>query len=145
MRRKLTGEPFRAFVLLATTATVAAGCGGDKKFENEARPPAPVQLTGVIRDDKLTVSPDRVGAGPVILLISNQTEDPHTITLDGSGIQETVGPVNPLDTAKLQQTLEEGSYEVKAGSERAVAKEIAPAMLEIGPERKSSKNQVLLP
>jgi hypothetical protein len=145
MRRKLTREPGRAFALFATTAIVVAGCGGDEKFENEPRPPAPVQLTGVIRDDKLTVSPNRVGAGPVILLISNQTDDPHTITLDGSGITETVGPVNPLDTAKLQQTLDEGSYEVKAGSERAVAKEISPAVLEIGPERKSSKNQVLLP
>ena len=145
MRRKLTREPCRAVALFATTAIVVAGCGGSEEFKNDPRPPAPVQLTGVIRDDKLTVSPDRVGAGPVILLISNQTEDPHTITLDGSGIKETVGPVNPLDTAKLQQTLEQGSYEIKAGSERAVAKEIAPAVLEIGPERESSKNQVLLP
>ena len=141
----LKGEPWCAFALLATTAVVAAGCGGDEEFKNDPRPPAPVQLTGVIRDDKLTVSPNRVGGGPVILLISNQTEDPHTITLDGSGIKETVGPINPLDTAKIQQTLEQGNYEVKAGSEQAVAKEIAPAILQIGPPRKSSKNQVLLP
>jgi len=141
----LKGEPLCAFALLATTAVVAVGCGGGEDFKNEPRPPAPVQLTGVIRDDKLTVSPNRVGSGPVILLISNQTDDPHTITLDGSGVKETVGPINPLDTAKIQQTLEQGNYEVKAGSEAAVAKEIAPAVLEIGPPRKSSRNQVLLP
>lgn len=141
----LTGEPWCAVALLATTAVVAAGCGGDEKFANEPRPPAPVQLTGVVRDDKVTVSPNRVGAGPVILLISNQTDNPHMITLDGGSIKETVGPVNPLDTAKIQQTLEQGSYEVKAGSEQAVAKEIAPAILEIGPKRKSSRDQLLLP
>jgi hypothetical protein len=141
----LTGEPWCAVALLATTAMVVAGCGGDEKFANEPRPPAPVQLTGVVRDDKVTVSPNRVGEGPIILLISNQTDNPHMITLDGGSIKETVGPVNPLDTAKIQQTLEQGSYEVKAGSEQAVAKEIAPAILEIGPKRKSSRDTLLLP
>ena len=141
----LKSEPAYAFALLATTALVAAGCGGGSKFENEPRPPAPIQLTGVIRDDKLTVSPNRVGAGPVILLISNQTQNAHVITLDGGDVKETVGPVNPLDTAKLQQTLSQGTYEVKAGSSKAVPKEIEPARLLIGPPRKSSRNELLLP
>jgi hypothetical protein len=141
----LKSEPAHAFALLATTALVVAGCGGSSEFKNKPRPPVPVQLTGVIRDDKLTVSPNRVGAGPIILLVSNQTQQAHTITLDGGDVKETVGPVNPLDTAKLQQTLAPGSYEVKAGSSRAVAKEIAPAVLEIGPERKSSRDELLLP
>jgi hypothetical protein len=104
-----------------------------------------VQLTGVIRDDKVTVSPNRVGAGPIILLISNQTQQAHTITLDGGSVNETVGPINPLDTAKVQQTLGRGSYQVKAGSKQAVAKEISPATLDIGPSRKSSRNELLLP
>src|SRR3954447_487751 len=116
MRGMLNSGPAYAFALLATAAFTAAGCGGGSQFKNEPRPPAPVQLTGVIRDDKLTVSPNRVGAGPVILLISNETQDAHTITLDGVDTKDTVGPVNPLDTAKLQQTLKEGSYTVKAGS-----------------------------
>jgi len=137
--------PGNAFALLATAAFTAAGCGGGSQFKNAPRPPAPVQLTGVIRDDKLTVSPDRVGAGPVILFISNQTQQAHTITLDGVDTKDTVGPVNPLDTAKIQQTLKQGRYTVKAGSTQAVAREIKPASLSVGPQRRDSSNQVLLP
>jgi hypothetical protein len=125
-----------AFALLATAAFTAAGCGGGTQFKNDPRPPAPVQLT---------VSPDRVGAGPVILLISNQTQQAHTITLDGVDTTDTVGPVNPLDSAKIQQTLKQGRYTVKAGSTQAVAREIKPATLSVGPQRRDSSNQVLLP
>ena len=46
-------------------AALAAGCGEDD-FENEPRPPVPMELSGVIQEDKLTVSPSRnIGAGPV--------------------------------------------------------------------------------
>src|SRR3954454_6199772 len=145
MRGMLKSEPTFAFALLATLAMTAAGCGSGSQFKNEPRPPAPVQLTGVIRDDQLTVSPNRVGAGPIIILISNQTQQSHTITLDGVDTKDVVGPVNPLDTAKLQQTLKEGSYKVKAGSSRAVAREIKPATLSVGPQRRDSSNKVLLP
>jgi hypothetical protein len=145
MRGKLNSEPICAFALLATTALIAAGCGGGQHFENAPRPPSPVQLTGVIRDDKVTISPNRVGAGPIILLISNQTQQAHTITLDGGSVNETVGPINPLDTAKVQETLSQGDYEVKAGSKQAVKKEIKSATLRIGRSRRSSSNELLLP
>lgn len=140
----------RAAALVAGSALVAvalAGCGGEDKFANKPRPPVPLQLTGVITEERVTVSPDRVGAGPVIITVSNQTQRSHTITLEGDGVQvrETVGPVNPLDTARIQQTLPQGSYEVRAGSSQAMPKEIRAAKLEIGPPRKSSSGEVLLP
>jgi hypothetical protein len=141
----LTRGPVAGFALLATAAMTAAGCGGATKFKNEPRPPAPVQLTGVITDKGVTISPDRVGAGPVILLISNQTQQAHTLTLDGGNTKDTVGPINPLDTAKLQQTLEEGDYQVKAGSSKALSKELKAGTLTVGPRRRSSADQVLLP
>jgi hypothetical protein len=147
MRGKLKSEPAYAFALLATTASFAAGCGGGPHFKNEQRPPAPIQLTGVITDQKVTISPNRVGEGPIILLISNQTQQPYRvrITLDGKVVAETSAPINPLDTAKLQDTFTRGSYQVKTGSDKAVAKEITPGTLEIGPARKSSRNELLLP
>jgi hypothetical protein len=141
----LTRGPLTGAALLATAAMTAAGCGGASHFKNEPRPPAPVQLTGVITDKGVTVSPDRVGAGPVILLISNQTQQAHTITLDGGNTKDTVGPINPLDTAKLQQTLEQGDYQVKAGSSQALSKELKAGTLTVGPRRRSSADQVLLP
>jgi hypothetical protein len=133
---------------LATCAVAAlltaSGCGGED-FENKARPPVPIDLTGVIQDDKVTVSPAKVGAGQISITISNQTDAPKTITLEGESITEQAGPVGPLDTAEITRTLTPGSYEVRAGSERAVRKEIAPAKLDIGKERKSSSSDLLLP
>ena len=38
-------------------------------------------LTGVVQSDKVTVSPAKVGGGPVIITIANQTDDPHEIIL----------------------------------------------------------------
>jgi hypothetical protein len=133
-------------VLCAAGLTVAA-CG-EEDFENEPRPPTPVQLTGVIEDDEVTVSPHELGAGPVVITVSNQTKAAHTVTLesaDGGTIREQVGPINPLDTATLQRTLEPGEYTVSAGSEAAVPREIKPATLTIGEERKSGSDELLLP
>jgi hypothetical protein len=129
----------------AAVAVALAGCGGGKDFANKPRPPVPLQLTGVITKQKVTISPRRVGAGPVVITVSNQTGQSRTLTLDGNGIQERVGPINPLDTAQLQKTLTPGRYKVTAGSEAATATQIAPATLLIGRERKSASDQVLLP
>jgi len=134
-------------VTMASAAVVVAlaGCGGGSDFKNEPRPPVPLQLTGVITKQKVTISPNKVGAGPVVITVSNQTGQSRTLTLDGNGIQERVGPINPLDTAQLQKTLKPGRYKVTAGSEAATAAVIAPAVLLIGKERASGSDKVLLP
>jgi hypothetical protein len=137
----------RALVGGATLAVMlVAGCGGGKDFADKPRPAAPVQLTGVITDKGVVVSPNKVGAGPVEIIVSNQTGASHTLELDG-GTMATVrtGPINPLDTGRIQRTLAPGSYVVKAGSERAVKRELRPAHLVIGKARPSSNNQVGLP
>ena len=135
----------RTAVVIGAAAIALAGCGGGKDFANNPRPPVPLQLTGVITKDKVTISPRAVGAGPVVITVSNQSGRARTLTLDGNGIQESVGPINPLATAQLQKTLKPGRYQVKAGSEVATATTIAPAVLLIGKERKSASDQVLLP
>ena len=134
----------RACAGLAVAAVLIAGCG-EYDFKNEARAPVREALTGVIQDDEVTVSPSKIGAGPVEITISNQTDANHSITLEGESIIEREGPVAPGDTATIQKTLEPGSYEVKAGSQKAVRQEIRPAALEIGKSRKDSNNELLLP
>ena len=129
---------------MALAVVLLAGCGGED-FKNEARAPIREALTGVIQDDAVTVSPSKIGAGPVEITISNQTDAVHSITLEGDSIVEREGPVAPGDTATIQKTLERGSYQVKAGSTKAVTKEIRPAVLSIGRSRKNSNNDVLLP
>jgi hypothetical protein len=139
--RRLRGV---AALTAGTIAILGAGCGEDD-FENEPRPPVPIELTGVIQDEKVTVSPNKVGAGPILITISNQTDKAHTVTLEGSTVRERVGPINPLDTATIQKTLRPGSYEVRAGSRQAVRREIEPAALTIGREREDSNDRLLLP
>ena len=134
----------RACTGLAIAAVIVAGCG-DEDFKNEARAPIREALTGVIQNDKVTVSQSKIGAGPVEITISNQTKADHTVTLEGESIVERQGPVAPGDTLSIQKTLTQGSYEVKAGSEKAVPREIRPAVLRIGKERKNSNNDLLLP
>jgi hypothetical protein len=138
----MTARATTAAVLAA--GLVVAGCGGED-FANNPRPPVPVELTGVIQPDAVTVSPARIGAGPVLITMSNQTRTPITITLDGTSVRDRVGPVPPLDTATIQRTLEPGRYEVQAGSDVALPREIRPAELEIGRERRSSSSDLLLP
>ncbi|HEY1359827.1 MAG TPA: hypothetical protein VGF21_16105 [Thermoleophilaceae bacterium] len=105
----------------------------------------PIELTGVIQPAKVTVSPNKVGAGPVLITISNQTNEAHTVTLEGDTVKERIGPVQPEDTATIQKTLARGDYEVRAGSSVAVPKEITPAKLRITNERRDSNNRLLLP
>lgn len=137
-------QTLRALTVAAVSVAVI-GCGGGKDFENNPRPPVPLQLTGVITQKSVTVSPRKVGAGPVVITVSNQTGESHTLTLDGQGIQERVGPINPLDTAQIQKTLKPGTYQVKAGSEQATDSTIQPATLKIGKQRASGSDKVLLP
>jgi hypothetical protein len=141
---RMTRRCVIALLAGAGIAILAAGCGDDD-FENNPRPPVPRELTAVIQEDKVTVSPRKEGAGPILITISNQTDDPHTVILEGEEVRVQTEEIDPLDTATIQKTLKEGTYEVRAGSEQAQRREIAPAVLEIGKARKSSSDELLLP
>jgi hypothetical protein len=133
-----------ALLAAGVTVVLVGGCGS-QDFKNKPRPPVPIELTGVIQEKRVTVSPNKVGAGPILITVSNQTKDAHTLTLEGDSVRERVGPINPLDTATIQKTLRPGTYDVRAGSSVAVAHEIKPATLVIGKPRKDSNNQLLTP
>jgi hypothetical protein len=133
-----------ALLALALAASLAA-CG-EEDFANDPRPPVPVELTGVIQSKKVTLSPAKVGAGPVLLTISNQTDEEHSVVLSGgSRADAVVEGVVPTGTATIQRTLAPGTYEVRAGSDVAVPKAIEPATLKVGAERPSSSTDLSLP
>jgi hypothetical protein len=140
------GKTPRGTAALLALVSVAAlvGCG-DEDFKNDPRPPVPIELTGVIQPDRVTVSPKNVGAGPVLITISNQTDDAHSVTLSGGSVEQRSTKVAPSDTATIRRTLAPGTYEVTAGEAVAVAKEIKPARLNVGKERKSSSTDLSLP
>jgi hypothetical protein len=131
---------------VAAAALLVAGCGGGQDFANKPRPAATLMLSGVITNSGVTVSPNRAGAGPVVIQVSNQTQAAHTLELDGANIQpvesDSIGPTN---TGQIQATLSPGVYTVKAGSAKAVKRELRAARLVIGKARPNSNNQVGLP
>ncbi len=143
--RRLPGRTASAVTAGALALLGFAGCRSED-FRNEPRPPTPVQLTGVITEQRVTISPNVVGAGPITLLVSNQTDRSHTVSLQGRGVNEVVGPINPLDTATIQSTLgRQGTYRVRAGSPVATAQQIAPGRLVVGLGRQSGRDDVQLP
>jgi hypothetical protein len=163
----------RAAALLGVGAlamVAIGGCGddGEDKFENAPRPPVPVQLTGVITSEEVTISPDELpleakeGAQvseeglptPIVLTISNQTEDPHAIKLSGKTtdggkpIEADVPAINPGDTAQLQQSLPPGTYQIEATNpEGAVDAGDVPqaAELKVNENTQTSSGDLLLP
>ena len=141
MTRRMRGA---AFLALGAMAAVVLGCGGGD-FPRKSRAPLPFQLTGVIIQNKVTISPDKAGSGPVEITITNQTGEAHTVTLEGSSVRDTVGPVNPQDTATIQKTLAPGTYTVRAGSSVAVPNEIRPGRLKVTRSRRDSNGGLLTP
>jgi hypothetical protein len=125
---------------------VVGGCG-DEDFANAPRPPTAVELSASIRDDGVTISPSREGAGQVLITFTNLTDRAHTVTLEGEDVIERTAPIQPEDTATIQKTLKPGSYELRAGSNRAVDIEdqIRPATLTIAQQRANSNRDLLLP
>jgi hypothetical protein len=128
-----------ALGLLATLPLLLGACGEDD-FPNEPRPPAPIELTAAIDPRSVSISPQSLGAGLVVLTISNQTDEPTRLTLEGP-TSATSNEIPPGGTGSIKAALEQGEYEAGAGTEV----DIKPATLEVGPERASSQNELLQP
>jgi len=135
-------------MVAGTGLALLAGCGGQAAdYANEPRPPEPIVVSASISDDKVSVSPKKFGAGPVTLIVTNQTQSAQELTLEtneigGSspGIEQNSGPINPGDTASLKADLTKGTYRVAVDGDG-----IDEASLRVGGERKSAQNELLQP
>ena len=132
---------------IATTLALVAGCGGGDDYANKPRPPAPINVTAAITNSKVSVSPQRFGAGPIVLIVTNQTGASQEVTFESNelgaskpGVTQTTEPINPRGTGQLQVNVTEGRYRVRAANA-----DIAPATITVGPERQSAQNQLLQP
>jgi hypothetical protein len=132
--------PRTGVALAGVLALGVAGCGDSNRYANDPRPPAPIVITASISKDKVSVSPDRFGAGPVSLVITNQTEAAQQVTFQSRGGKQQTGPINPSDTATLKADVPEGDAVVKVGGAG-----ISPARIAVGPQRKSAQNELLQP
>jgi type IV pilus biogenesis protein CpaD/CtpE len=134
--------------IAVVVVALVAGCGDTAKVKNDDRPPAPIIVTASISKGKVSVSPTSFGAGPITLVITNQTDRSQQITLESAddpgssqaGIRQETGPINPQDTASLAADVREGSYQVHVRGD-----DIRSATVDVGAERESSQQDLLLP
>jgi hypothetical protein len=125
------------------------GCGADDAAEygNKPRPPAPINVTAAIDSDRVRVSPRAFGSGPVVIIISNQSGAPQTVTFEtdeigGStgGMRRSTPEIAARSTGQLQVDPPEGTYRLSAS-----ASDITPAALRVGERRPSAQNELLQP
>jgi hypothetical protein len=123
---------------------IVAGCGGSTNYKNEPRPPAPIVVTASISKNQVSVSPRKFGAGPVTLIVTNQTGASQQLTLEintgAAGFKGRTGPINPRDTSQLKADLDEGTYSVHVDGNS-----IRAAKLTVGKNRPSAQNDLLQP
>jgi hypothetical protein len=121
-------------LLLLPGCGAATGGSGDRP-----RPPAPVTITAAIERGRIVVSPTAVGAGPVVVLVSNQSGAPRRVVLEpvGAGVR-TEAPVARRGVARLAVDAAPGRYALRVRG-------LPAATLRIGPPRASSRDTLLLP
>ena len=145
MRRSARGFVCRACLPALAAAASVSACGTDNvSYKNDPRPPSPINVTAAITDSQIKVSPRRFGAGPIVLIISNQSSDAQSVTFETgggeSGIRQTTSAINPAGTAQLQIEVDQGTYELSVEDRR-----IRPVSVRVGKPRPSSQNDLLEP
>jgi hypothetical protein len=130
---------------VCAAALVMLGCGSGGTYKNQPRPPAPIVITAAITPGQVSVSPTHFGAGPISLVITNQTQKSQRLTIArqvNGQLQQTgeTGPINPQDTASLKADVDPGSYTVSVDGGG-----VKPAKLRIGKQRASAQNDLLQP
>ncbi|MGZ4326341.1 MAG: hypothetical protein ACXVV5_30355 [Solirubrobacteraceae bacterium] len=140
--------------ILGVSAIALAGCGSSKTFANRPRPPVPVNLTVYINNARVSVSPQAVGAGPIVFLVTNQAARAESLAIQrkgGAGTIANTGPINPQGTAQVTVNLRRGTYTVATtatGTTEAARSATSPihsATLLIGRPRPSGSDQLLQP
>jgi len=137
-----------ALSAMALAATIA-GCGSSGgSYANASRPPEPIAVSVYLTDARVSISPSHIGAGPVLLLIANESTRSRNVTLTApagaSGAcvaaDASSGPINPQGTARVKLPLVQGTCAVgdAAGT-------LKPAQLVVGPERASAQQDLLQP
>ena len=76
-----------AHAALAVAAVLAlGGCGSSSAdYKNDPRPPSPIVITGFDLGRARLGLPARFGAGPITLIVTNQTDTSQRVTLESAG------------------------------------------------------------
>ncbi len=138
---------------LAIIALGVSACGSaGGTAASVSRPPNPVNLTVYVNDSRVSVSPARVGAGPITFIVTNQASHAEALAISkGGSTLASTAPINPQGTTQVSVDFKPGEYTIATGmrgaSDAQLSKQsaIRPASIHIGRERASSSNSVLQP
>jgi hypothetical protein len=132
-------------VAALVAAALLAGCG-ESHHRDGTRPAAPLTVTARIGTNGVQVSPRKVGAGPLVFIVSNQSGRSQRLTFQtdetgGGPAGMKASTAVPLGgTAQLQVNPGSGSY-VLGVRDRTVK----PASIKVGAKRPSAQNALLEP
>jgi hypothetical protein len=131
----------RTIVAVGASALAVSACGSaGGKAASRAGAPNPVNLTVYVNDSRISVSPQVVGAGPVIFIVTNQASHSEALAI-------TRGPASshPLaSTAPINPQIATTAHG-RTDAQLSRPSSIAPASLHIGRKRASSSNSLLQP
>ena len=126
---------------------VLPACGDEEDHVNKDRPAESINVTAAIIDGRIQVSPDSFGAGPIRLIVTNQTDAAQVITFetdevggDKPGTTQKSEPITPSGTTTLEVDVREGEYAISADDGG-----VRPARVKVGAPRPSAQNDLLLP
>ena len=142
----MRGVGARTWAAGAVAAAGLAACGTGGEHRNRPRPPASIDVAAAIAGGRIHVSPSAFGAGPVVLLISNQTARSQTLTFETAPEEERPGVtvrsprIAPAGTATVELDVARGRYRL-----RTDRRDVAPASVRVGAPRPSAQDALLTP
>jgi plastocyanin len=114
--------PLLFLLLLTLFALIAAGCGGDDD-EGASSDTAPTETSaGSAGGGNLALAADPGGApkfdpaaleapaGTVVIDFTNDSSNPHNVTIEGNGIEEVASDTVTGDSTSVSADLEAGTY-----------------------------------
>jgi hypothetical protein len=153
-RRAGSGMRIRRIAIVGASTLALTACGSvGGKSPSALRAPIPVNLTVYVDDARVSVSPQSVGAGPVVFIVTNQASKAEALAISKSGLSQplaSTAPINPQGTTQVAVDFRPGDYTISTAGHGTDAQlsqtsAIRSASIHIGHERTSSSNSLLQP
>jgi hypothetical protein len=140
-----------AAAVVAVVAVVVAGCGTTRMAAVNS-PAPPVELNVYINSQRVSVSPPRLGAGQITVLVSNQARRAVFLKIVGGGrLLAASRPIPAGANSQFRVDLSSGRYALATTRVHATDAQltlgmgISPAVLRIGAPRPNGNNALLQP
>ncbi|MGB9185951.1 MAG: hypothetical protein WCB67_18000 [Solirubrobacteraceae bacterium] len=144
----------RRIAIVGASTLVLTACGSvGGQSPTKLRVPIPVNLTVYVDNARVSVSPQSVGAGPVVFIVTNQASSAEALAISKSGQSQplaSTAPINPQGTTQVAVDFRPGDYTISTAGRGTDAQlsqtpAIRSASIHIGHERTSSSNSLLQP